>query len=93
MAKKTARVTYSVDLETVEMLEELAYRWGVSKSEALGRAIRLAELNQSRYGPLQAFKELQASMKLSKTEASKWCRKIRRERSNSSTRRLSRYSS
>jgi hypothetical protein len=32
--------SYSLDATTVAMLERLAYRWDVSKSEALRRAIR-----------------------------------------------------
>ena len=90
MAKKSVRTTYSLDLETVGMLEELADRWGVSKREALRHAIRLAGLRQSTTSsPLEAFRALQSGMKLSEAQASKWNRKIRQERHNSSNRRLS----
>src|SRR6185437_7327530 len=90
MATTIVRTTYALDVETVRKLEELADLWGVSKSEALRRSIRSASLSQSATSsPLEAFKALQASMKLSKREASKWDRKIRQERRNSSTRRLS----
>src|SRR6185437_10363018 len=90
MATTIVRTTYALDIETVRKLEELADRWGVSKSEALRRSIRSASLRQSgTSSPLEAFKALQASIKLSKTEAAKWGRKIRQERRNSSIRRLS----
>jgi hypothetical protein len=47
MAKKTPKlkVTYSLDLETVRVLERAAVRWGVSKSEAVTRALRAVELD------------------------------------------------
>ena len=39
MAKMTIRSTFALDRETVENLERLAKKWGVSKSEALRRMI------------------------------------------------------
>jgi hypothetical protein len=41
MAKNDIRVTYAVDRQTVTAIEELAAKWGVSKSEAMRRAIRM----------------------------------------------------
>src|SRR3989304_2034880 len=43
MAITTVRSTYALDVETVRVLDRIAHRWGVSKSEALRRAIRGAE--------------------------------------------------
>jgi hypothetical protein len=42
MAIRTPRIkaTYSLDVDTVQRLEQAAAHWGVSKSEALTRAIR-----------------------------------------------------
>jgi hypothetical protein len=42
MASPSIKATYSLDPETVRLLERTARRWGVSKSEALRRAIRAA---------------------------------------------------
>ena len=43
MAITTIRSTYALDVETMQVLERIAHRWKVSKSEALRRAIRAAE--------------------------------------------------
>ena len=43
MATPTIKSTYSLDVESVRALDDLARRWQVSKSEALRRAIRRAE--------------------------------------------------
>ena len=40
MATPTIKSTYSLDVESVRALDDLARRWQVSKSEALRRAIR-----------------------------------------------------
>ena len=42
MAIMTIKSTYSLDVESVRVLEALAQRWDVSKSEVLRRAIRIA---------------------------------------------------
>ena len=47
MAITTIKSTYSLDVETVRMLESLARRWNVSKSEVLRRAIRSAARDES----------------------------------------------
>jgi len=43
MAITTIRSAYALDVETTQVLERIAHRWKVSKSEALRRAIRAAE--------------------------------------------------
>jgi hypothetical protein len=47
MAIRTPRIkaTYSLDVDTVQRLEQAAAHWGVSKSEALSRAIRAIALD------------------------------------------------
>jgi len=40
MARMTIRSTYALDVETVRALERMARRLGISKSEALRRAIQ-----------------------------------------------------
>ena len=42
VAAQTMKTTYALDVETVRTLERVARRWGVSRSEALRRAIRVA---------------------------------------------------
>ncbi len=60
MATLTIKGTYSLDPETVRLLEELAGRRGISKSEALRDAIRQAasrEAGASNRG-IEAFDRL-----------------------------------
>lgn len=81
MAEATVKATYSLDPETIETLARLAEAWKVSKSEALRRSIRLAA--RSAPAPksrLQAFRELQASLRLSSAEADRWIAEVREER-------------
>lgn len=81
MAIPKIKATYSLDTETMRVLERVARRWGVSKSEALRRAIRasasLAPRPDDRTGALD---ELQAIMTLSPAAASAWARDVRAER-------------
>ncbi len=88
MAVTSIKSTYSLDVETVATLEEIAARWGVSKSEALRRAIRAAARKAPRreQGALQAFEALQASLQLSAADADAWNRRIRAERRASGSR-------
>jgi predicted DNA-binding protein len=53
--------TYALDQETVQRLEHLARRWGVSKSEVLRRAIRAAASESSEVATdaVSALDELQ----------------------------------
>ena len=82
MAVPTIKTTYSLDLDTVRTLEQMAKRWKVSKSEALRRAIRLAA---SQPAPgieagLKALDELQSSLRLSAEKARRWEQRVRNER-------------
>ena len=85
MATPRVKSTYSMDGETVRMLDRLARRWNVSKSEALRRAIRGAAAKEpDGGGPLGALQEAQRSMRLSSKGASRWQKRVRKERRASS---------
>lgn len=77
----TVKSTYALDIETARALEDMARCWGVSKSEALRRAIRAA-----RRGPagapkaLTALDALQRSLDLETRTAARWKRRARAER-------------
>lgn len=85
----TVRSTYALDPETVRILEDTARRWGVSKSEALRRAIRTAAHRgtNSPRSSIHALDELQKSMGLNSASARAWIRRIRQERQAASRRR------
>ena len=88
MAIPMIKGTYSLDVETVRDLEQMASHWGVSKSEALRRAIRaMAQTLQSVTSPLDALDELQRSLNLSPAKTQAWSRRVRTERRASSLRR------
>ena len=82
MATTTIKSTYALDVETVHTLAEMARRWGVSKSEALRRAIRTAANQESPVvsDAIQALDELQRSLKLSPKRAGGWVRSVQAER-------------
>ncbi len=81
MATATVKATYSLDPGTVSRLEEIARAWGVSKSEALRRAIRAAAAGPGQPGgPLAALDALQKDAALSGPKARAWAEEARRER-------------
>lgn len=82
MATSKIKSTYSLDVETVRVLDAMARRLGIPKSEALRRAIHSAAAGEStgNVDALMALTELQESLGLSGDAASKWKRKIREER-------------
>ena len=86
IASTVIRTTYALDRETTNRLESLARQWNVSKSEALRRAIRLADARTSPKSRLAALDALQASMRLSRPKAESWVRDVRRERQRSAQR-------
>jgi Ribbon-helix-helix protein, copG family len=90
MATMTIRSTYALDVETVRKLEDLARRWGVSKSEALRRSVRAAsETHTGVADRLQAFKQAQRAANLTITQARTINKRLRAIRHASSARRLS----
>ena len=86
MAIISIKNTYSLDVETVRALEEMARRWGVSKSEALRRAIR-ATAKENLPGPpdaLAALDALQQRLTPDPAKARAWSRRAKSERRASS---------
>jgi hypothetical protein len=88
MATPTIKSTYTLDLETIRALEDMAQRLGVSKSEALRRAVRSAAGTGRAKGndALQALDRLQKSLNLTPAKARAWVRSARKERQASSSR-------
>ena len=82
MATTTVKATYSLDPGTVLRLEEIARSWGVSKSEALRRAIRAAASGEApaSSGPLDALDALQQAAALTPASARAWAADARAER-------------
>ena len=92
MATTTVKSTYSLDVETIRALEEMAQIWGVSKSEALRRAIRAARREPTTGTPkaLAALNTLQASLDLASPAAVRWEKNVAAERRSASIRSESR---
>ena len=88
----TVKSTYALDVETARTLDEMARRWGVSKSEALRRAIRAARRGPAPGTPeaLSALDALQRSLGLDGRTAAGWEKRARAERRAASLRRESR---
>jgi predicted transcriptional regulator len=90
MARTSVKSTYSLDVDTVRKLDQLAAHWHIPKSEALRRAIHLAARDQAATGasPLRALEELQKRVKarFTKREIESWAVETRRERMKSSER-------
>ena len=88
MATHTVKTTYSLDVETVRTLEDLARRWNVSKSEALRRAIRSssAQAPPEVLTPIQALDRVQRSLALTPRAAARWAAAARAERRERSRR-------
>ena len=78
MAATTIKSTYSLDVESVRALEDLARRWQVSKSEALRRAIRSEASRQPGRGrdALAALDQLQASLRSRNVDLAQWAREV-----------------
>lgn len=78
MATTTVKSTYSLDVESVRALEELARRQQVSKSEALRRAIRNEARRQPAKGEdaVAALEQLQASLHARDVDLEQWARDV-----------------
>jgi len=76
-----------LDEETVRLLERLASRWDVSKSEALRRVIRASAAEARGAEPTAALDRLQQSLGLTEAVTAAWKRHARAERRASSKRR------
>ena len=88
MATPTIKSTYTLDIGTIRALEDIARRWGVSKSEALRRAVRAAagEGRVDQSAALDALDRLQKSLRLTPAKTRAWARRVRSERRASSLR-------
>ncbi len=93
MATATVRSTYSLDLDTVRRLEDLAKQWNTSKSGALRRAIKVAseQARPASNEKLEALDELRRLLALDADSAAEWCREVEQERA-AWERRMSRQS-
>jgi hypothetical protein len=83
MATPTVKTTYSLDLETVRIIEDLARRWNVSRSEVLRRVIRAsASKTRSSVPPesVRALDQLQDALRLRPADATRWAKDARTER-------------
>ncbi len=83
MARMTIRTTFALDPETVAALDELAERWGVSKSEVVRRIVNTAAIIEeadAASNAIAALDELQARLGLTEEKAEAWIREIRAER-------------
>jgi hypothetical protein len=72
--------TVSLDSSTLEVVEQLARAWGVSKEEAVKRAVTQAEAVPAPIKTsdrLQAFKELQHRLQLTPEKAAAWQASVR----------------
>ena len=88
MAIPHIKATYSLDVDTTKLLERVAERWGVSKSEALRRAIRAAAASEPRMNDATAaLDRLQDALSLTETAAAAWARHARAERKTSAKNR------
>lgn len=83
MAKMTIRSTFALDPETVDALDHLAERWGVSKSEVVRRVLHATaaiEGVDAASDAIAALGELQERLALTEEQAESWIREIRAER-------------
>jgi hypothetical protein len=83
MAKMTIRSTFALDRETVEALDRLSVKWGISKSEVLRRIVNAAarvEEVDAAADAIAALDELQRRLAFSEEQVEAWIREIRAER-------------
>lgn len=80
MARMTIRSTFALDPETVDALDHLAKRWGVSKSEVVRRVLHATAAVEGADAASAALGELQERLGLSEEQAEAWIREIRAER-------------
>jgi predicted transcriptional regulator len=80
MAIPTVKTTYTVDAETKRVLDELAARWHVSRSEALRRAIRQAAGAAGVGDRLAALEALQQQVRMTGSGVRHWERTVLAER-------------
>lgn len=79
MAISKIKGTYTLDAETVRVLNALAKRWGTSKSDVLRRAIRVAAAGLEPPGAT-VLDQLQGRVALTNAAAGRWAAAVRTER-------------
>ena len=81
MARRIDKSSYSLDLESVRLLEALARHWKVSESEAVRRALRIAA-RDARPGKAatSSLDRLQASLRQRKVNLIRWAQDVNHER-------------
>jgi hypothetical protein len=89
MAITSIKSTYSLDVKTVQLLDSMARRWNVSKSEALRRAIRLAASEDLGGSTDRAIllDRIQERSGITAADAKRWESEVIRERRGSSRKR------
>jgi hypothetical protein len=73
-------LSLELDASTAQLLEQLAQAWGVSKEEAMKRAVTQAEAAPApakSADRLQAFRELQRRLQLTPEKAATWQAAVR----------------
>jgi hypothetical protein len=73
----------SLDAPTLEIVEQLARFWGVSKEEAVRRAVTQVEIaptGAKNADRLQAFRQLQGRLALTPEKAAAWQSAVREGR-------------
>jgi len=72
-------LSLELDASTAQLLEQLARAWGVSKEEAVKRAVTQAEAAPPVKSSerLQAFRELQRRLQLTPEKAAAWQAAVR----------------
>lgn len=80
MAITSVRSTYSLDVETMRRIENLAGRWDVSKSEVLRRAIKMAHDETAGAERVALLRELQQRASLTSEQVDAWVADVRAER-------------
>ena len=80
MAITSVRSTYSLDMETMRRIENLAERWDVSKSEVLRRAIKMADEETAGAERVELLRELQRRARLTPEQVEAWVTDVRAER-------------
>jgi hypothetical protein len=76
-------LSLELDTATAQLVEHLARAWGVSKEEAIKRAVAQADTAPaSKKNPdrLQAFKDLQRRLQLTPQKAAAWQASVREGR-------------
>lgn len=85
---RLVKTTCALDVETVRILDDLARRWNVSKSEALRRAIRAAPVPTPAWGltPIESLDRVQRALALTPRRVARWVAATRAERNARSRR-------